>query len=130
MYNDGLLTYGFDFWAIGLDDKKLLLSKSSSSSPNKPFFWLLNVVVVGLLTVCFVDLENLRSDYYSSSKRVFFFGCWLIGDWRGCFVEVFGNEGIRGPPRGPPKGWFDLVGSLGKNGPGWERGCICCFLDY
>lgn len=128
MNNGDLLAYSFGFWATGFEDKKLLFSKSSSSSPNKPLLELLVIDILGLFIAGLVALENFNSLYYSSSKRLPFLDCVAKGPPKGCLAPVFGNEDIDGPPNGPPNGWFDLVGNFGKNGAGCEIGCCCCFF--
>jgi len=124
-----LLAYTFGFWATGFEDKKLLLSRSSSSSPNKPFLELFVIDTLGLFIEGLVVLPNFNSLYYSSSNRLPFLDCAFKGPPKGCLAPVFGNEDIDGP-NGPPNGWFDLAGNFGKNGAGEEICCCCFFVNY
>lgn len=83
-------------WAVFLEDRKLLLSRSSSSS-NNPFFWFEDVID-GLLAAGLLDLLKVSYPSSSSLKRELFFG-W-VPICRGCLGIVFGKVGIDGPPKG------------------------------
>lgn len=119
--------FGFCCGAVFLLERKLLLSRSSSSSKSD-FFWVADVD--GLLTtgLLLLKVSSLSSSSLLNNDPVL---DWLV--CKGCFEAVVEVAFIFGKPKGPPKGWFDLVGSFGKNGafyPPKERGFFLAFNYY